>query len=239
MIVKGRIHSIETMGLVDGPGIRFVSFFQGCDLRCAYCHNPDTWSMEGGSEYTAAELLDKAKRFKPYFEKSGGGVTCSGGEALLQPEFLLEYFRLCKAEGIHTALDTSGFGKGMYEEILEHTDLVLLDIKNSSDDGYKSLTGLGIDRFSEFAQVLENSDSKVWVRHVVVPGITDSMEHIDRIKKMARGFRNLQKIELLPYHTLGVEKYRQMGIRYRLEGVEPMSEERVLEMERYVNDICI
>jgi len=233
--MKGRIHSIETMGLVDGPGIRFVSFFQGCDLRCAYCHNPDTWSMEGGCEYTAEELLSKAKRFRPYFEKSKGGVTCSGGEALLQPEFLLEYFKLCKAEGIHTALDTSGFGKGMYEEILRYTDLVLLDIKHSSDEGYKSLTGLGIERYNEFANALESSAAKVWVRHVVVPGITDSMEHMKRIREMAHRFKNLQRIELLPYHVLGVEKYKQMGISYRLEGVEPMSEEKTMEMEKYIN----
>src|SRR5690606_19430012 len=124
--MKGKIHSIETMGLVDGPGIRFVVFFQGCALRCVYCHNPDTWDLGLGTEYTAPALLAKAKRFKPYFAKSGGGVTCSGGEPLLQPEFLLEFLQLCQEEGIHTAIDTAGSGQGMYEEILKYTDLVLL-----------------------------------------------------------------------------------------------------------------
>lgn len=235
--MRGRIHSIETMGLVDGPGIRFVAFFQGCDLRCAYCHNPDTWSKRGGKEYSAQELFAKVKRFRPYFERSGGGVTCSGGEPLLQPEFLMEFLKLCKSEGIHTTLDTAGFGKGNYDEILRHVDLVMLDVKHSNENGYKSLTGMGMDGFKEFSRALENSNAKVWIRHVVVPGITDSKEHIKRVRRIAHGFGNLQKIELLPYHRLGVQKYESMGIEYRLEGVEPMCEKKVSEMERFVNAV--
>lgn len=235
--MKGRIHSIETMGLVDGPGIRFVAFFQGCDLRCAYCHNPDTWSINGGNEFSARELFEKVKRFKPYFERSGGGVTCSGGEPLLQPEFLIEFLKLCKSEGIHTALDTAGFGNGNYEEILRHIDLVMLDVKHSNENGYKSLAGMGMDRFDEFSRALDASDANVWIRHVVVPGITDSKEHIKRVKAIAHGFKNLKKIELLPYHRLGVQKYESMGIAYRLEGVQPMCENKVSEMERLINAV--
>ena len=140
-MVKGKIHSIESMGLVDGPGIRVVVFFQGCKLRCAYCHNPDTWKLSGGIEMTPEELIQKIVRFKPYFDRSGGGVTFSGGDPLIQPEFLLECLKLCKLNGIHTAIDTSGFGNGNYAEILEYTDLVLLDIKHTSSQGYVNLTG--------------------------------------------------------------------------------------------------
>ncbi len=173
-MVKGKIHSIESMGLVDGPGIRVVVFFQGCKLRCAYCHNPDTWLLSGGTEMTPEELIQKIVRFKPYFNRSGGGVTFSGGDPLLQPEFLLECLKLCKQNGVHTALDTAGFGNGDYTEILKYTDLVLLDIKHTTGQGYVSLTGRDSTDVNVFLEALRKSKSRVWVRHVVVPGITDS-----------------------------------------------------------------
>ena len=172
-MVKGRIHSIESMGLVDGPGIRVVVFFQGCALRCKYCHNPDTWAPNLGDEYTAEELVAKIKRFKPYFEKSGGGVTFSGGDPLRQPEFLVEVLKLCKEEGISTCLDTSGYGFGDYDEILKYTDLVLYDVKDITREGYKNVTLMEIDETLNFLEAMKRNNTKMWIRHVVVPGLTD------------------------------------------------------------------
>jgi pyruvate formate lyase activating enzyme len=235
-MLKGRIHSIESMGLVDGPGVRTVVFFQGCKLRCAYCHNPDTWATEGGTEYTPEELLKKILRFKPYFERSGGGVTFSGGDPLLQPEFLLEMLQLCKEQGIHTTVDTSGYGLGSYDEILKYTDLVLLDIKHVDDFGYKNLTGRSMHGLNQFLKALDRSNVKVWLRHVVVPGITEGKEHFERLKEIIKDIKNVEKLELLPYHTLGVQKYEKMNIPYRLEGVEPMDKQQTKGMEKELND---
>lgn len=228
----GRIHSIESMGLVDGPGVRTVVFFQGCAIRCAYCHNPDTWSTNGGYEISSTDLMGKLIRFKPYFKSSGGGVTFSGGEPLLQPEFLIEMLKLCKENEIHTAIDTAGFGFGDYSEILKYTDLVLLDIKHVSNEGYKSLVGSDMKKALEFIDALSKSNVKVWIRHVVVPGITDSPDHILKLKEFVRNIKNVEKIELLPYHTLGVEKYKKLGIKYKLEGVPPMDKDKIEELEK-------
>ena len=235
-MLKGRVHSIESMGLVDGPGVRTVVFLQGCKLRCAYCHNPDTWAMEGGNEMTPEELLKKIMRFKPYFEKSGGGVTFSGGDPLLQPEFLLEMLKLCKEEGIHTAIDTSGYGFGDYDEILENADLVLLDIKHVDDFGYKNLTGRSKHGFDQFVEAINKSSVKVWIRHVVVPGMTDSPEHIEKLQEIIKGIKNVEKVELLPYHTLGVQKYEKLGMPYRLKDLEPMDKKQTKEYERQINE---
>lgn len=233
-MVKGRIHSIESMGLVDGPGIRTVIFFQGCGLRCAYCHNPDTWKMAGGIEITAEELLKKILRFKPYFDRSGGGVTFSGGEVLLQSEFLAEILKLCKERGIHTAIDTAGYGEGNYEEVLKYTDLVLLDIKHVDEEGYKKLTGKGKKGLDEFLKVLDKSGTKLWIRHVVVPNLTDSKEHIEKLAGIIKNIKNVEKVELLPYHTLGVNKYDKLGIKYRLKDTQAMDREKCKELEEYL-----
>lgn len=231
-MIKGRIHSIESMGLVDGPGIRTVVFFQGCKLRCAYCHNPDTWGLKGGIETTPEELVKKIIRFKPYFSKSGGGVTFSGGDPLVQPEFLLECLKLCKKNNIHTAVDTAGFGNGNYDEILKYTDLVLLDIKHINSNGYVKLTGKDTKGINLFLKSLRKTNTKVWVRHVVVPGITDSEDHIMNIAKIIKEeIPNAVKIELLPYHTLGVNKFKELNIPYRLEGIQPMDKERTYELQ--------
>jgi pyruvate formate lyase activating enzyme len=235
-VIKGRVHSIESMGLVDGPGVRTVVFLQGCKLRCSYCHNPDTWAMDGGNEMTPEELLRKIMRFKPYFERSGGGVTFSGGDPLLQPEFLLEMLKLCRENGIHTTIDTSGYGFGQYDEILSYTDLVLLDIKHVDDFGYKNLTGRSKHGLDQFLEALDRSDVRVWIRHVVVPGITDSDEHIEKLKAIIKDIKNVEKVELLPYHTLGVQKYEKLGIPYRLENVKPMNKEKTKLLERELND---
>lgn len=238
-MIKGRIHSIESMGLVDGPGIRTVVFFQGCPLRCAYCHNPDTWNMQGGIEITPEELLNKILRFKPYFEKSGGGITFSGGEVLLQPDFLLEILKLCKKNDIHTTIDTSGFGLGKYGEILKYTDLVLLDIKHVDDIGYKNLTGQGKKGLDEFLNALVKAKTKLWIRHVVVPKITDSEEHITKLAHIIKQIDNVEKVELLPYHTLGVSKYEKLGINYPLKDTPSMDKEKIKELENLLTQLLL
>ncbi|MBU5590453.1 pyruvate formate lyase-activating protein [Clostridium sp. MSJ-4] len=236
-MMKGRIHSIETMGLVDGPGIRVVVFFQGCALRCAYCHNPDTWNFSGGEEIEALDLLKKIVRYKPYFDRSYGGVTFSGGDPLMQPEFLLQILKLCKENGIQTALDTSGYGFGDYDEILKYTDLILFDIKHISEKGYLDLTGKDGKEAWNFLKAAEKSDAKIWIRHVVVPDITDSIEHITELSKIIKKIKNVEKVELLPYHTLGINKYKSMDIKYRLEHTEPMDREKCKELEEQLKSL--
>ncbi len=237
-MVTGKIHSIESMGLVDGPGVRTVVFFQGCKLRCAYCHNPDTWKLNGGTEMTPEELVQKIVRFKPYFHRSGGGVTFSGGDPLVQPEFLLECLKLCKQNGIHTAIDTAGFGQGDYTEILKYTDLVLLDIKHSNSKGYVTMTGKDTKDVNLFLQALRKAKTRVWVRHVVVPGYTDSKEHIANIAEIiSEEISNVDKVELLPYHVLGVNKYETLGIPYKLEGVEAMDKDKTKKLQTYLEHL--
>lgn len=231
----GRIHSIESMGLVDGPGIRTVVFFQGCKLRCLYCHNPDTWSMKDGNEVTSEEILKKLIKFKPYYKSSGGGVTFSGGDPLLQPDFLLELLKKCKENGIHTTIDTAGYGLGNYDEILKYTDLVLLDIKHINNDGYVHLTGKSNVDFKEFLNSLKNANTRVWIRQVVVPNITDSLEYMDKLSEIINNeIPNVDKIELLPYHVLGENKYESLGINYPLKGVSPMDKTRCEELQKYL-----
>jgi len=228
----GRINSLQTMGLVDGPGIRSVVFFQGCPLRCAYCHNPDTWDTTKGQEITVADLVAKLIRNQPYYDKSGGGVTCSGGEPLLQLDFLLELLRSCQAKGIHTALDTSGVGLGNYTEILAATDLVILDIKHSDPAGFKALTGGEMSKLEEFISALNKSAAQVWVRHVIVPGITDGKEHLERLKTIISTIKRVAKVELLPYHQMGVHKYQALGLNYKLQDIQHFPEEKFKRLEK-------
>lgn len=225
LMVKGSIHSIETMGLVDGPGIRVVVFFQGCALRCKFCHNPDTWAINGGEEYTPEELVKKIERFKTYFASSGGGVTFSGGEPLRQPQFLLEVLKLCKSRGIHTCIDTAGYGFGDYDEILKYTDLVLFDIKHYTKEGYKNITLMEIDESLNFLDAMKRNGTKMWIRHVVVPGLTDEEAHLRNLKEFIDTIPNVEKVELLPYHMLGVNKYEGLGIKYPLKDVKAMDKE--------------
>lgn len=234
-MLKGKIHSIESMGLVDGPGIRVIVFMQGCALRCKYCHNPDTWVTEGGKEYTPEEIVNKIKRFKTYFERSGGGVTFSGGDPLRQPEFLIETLKRCKEEGIHTCLDTSGVGLGEYDEILKYTDLVLFDVKHLTAEGYKYMTGINIDESLKFLEACKKCDTKLWIRQVVVPGLTDNEEYITELGKFIKTLNNVEKVELLPYHLLGVNKYETMGIKYRLEGTPAMDKEKCKELYKLLD----
>lgn len=232
----GRIHSFESMGLVDGPGIRFVVFMQGCNLRCAYCHNPDTWSFKGGVEYTPEELVKRILRYKSYFSTSGGGVTFSGGEPLLQWEFLKECLKLCKENGINTVIDTAGVGVGHYEEILPYVDLVLLDIKHIDEKNYKELTLKNMDEFNKFLLIAQKLETPLWIRHVVVPGITDGEEHMEKLYNFLKPIKNIGKIELLPYHVLGTNKYDTLGIKYKLQGVEPMDKDKVKKWEAQLRE---
>ena len=234
--ILGNISSIESMGLVDGPGIRYVVFLQGCELRCLYCHNPETWDKTRECQrMTPEELVKKIVRFKSYFGRTGG-VTFSGGEPLLQPKFLLECLKLCKKEGINTALDTAGVGFGDYDEILLLTDLVILDLKAVSEEDYKKITGQPMIRFKKFLADCQRLNKKLWIRQVIVPGINDNEENIKKIKDFVSQLRNVEKVELLPYKTIGVHKYEDLKIKYRLEGVPDMEEERCKELEKLLQD---
>ena len=235
-MTTGLIHSMETMGLVDGPGIRVVVFMQGCSLRCKYCHNPDTWEYGVGEKVTPEELVKKIKRYKAYFDTSNGGVTFSGGEPLRQPEFLIEALKLCKKEGIHTCIDTAGSGIGMYDEILKYTDLVLFDVKDITEEGYKNVTLVNIDESLKFIEAMKRNRTKIWLRHVVVPGLTDGEEHIRQFKEFIKEFDNVEKVELLPYHLLGVNKYEKLNIKYPLEGVEAMDKELIKKYYDIINE---
>lgn len=222
--IYGNINSIETMGLVDGPGIRFVVFLQGCNLRCAYCHNPETWQKEKlCQKYTPNELIAKILRYKNYYGKTGG-VTFSGGEPLLQADFLLECLKLCKKNNIHTAIDTAGVGYGEYKEILKYTDLIILDIKAVDKEEYKKLTGQSIDYFNEFVRQVQQNGNKLWIRQVIVPTINDNEKNILALKDYVKKLKNVEKVELLPYRTIGVSKYKELKIPYRLENIEDMSD---------------
>lgn len=233
--MKGRINSIETMGLVDGPGIRFVSFFQGCKLRCLYCHNPETWALDGQSEeIEAQELVKKIERYKNYYG-ADGGATFSGGEPLLQPEFLLECLKLCKEKGINTAIDTAGVGFGDYDEILKNCDLVILDVKAVDGEEYKKLVGQDIKFFNQFLEAVQKNGNRLWLRQVIVPGINDDEAHVLKLKKFAKKLKNVEKIELLPYKTIGVHKYQDLKIRYRLEGVPDMDEEKCQKLQQLLD----
>ena len=239
----GKIHSFESMGLVDGPGIRSVIFMQGCALRCLYCHNPDTWDCEceccgtdGVKVMTSDELAMKVSRFKTYFTASHGGVTVSGGEPLLQDKFVAEFFRKCHEAGIHTCLDTAGFGNGDYEDVLSQTDLVLYDVKHYEPAKYKEITGQDISGTEEFLKAVQERNIPLWIRHVVVPHLTEGEEHIRGLAEYIKGIRNVQKVELLPYHLLGVNKYKELGIPYRLDGVEAMDIETVNRLQKEVEE---
>lgn len=230
-MVLGNIHSYESMGTVDGPGIRFVVFLQGCPLRCKYCHNPDTWNIgEKKIQESAEDTLKKIKRYKNYFGKKGG-VTVTGGEPLVQSDYVLELFKLCKQEGIHTALDTSGYiFNEKVKEILKYTDLVLLDIKALDKEIYKDLTRVELDNTLKFLNYLQEIKKVVWIRHVVVPNITDDNKLLEETAKFLSKFDNIELVEILPYHTLGIFKYKELGIEYPLEGLEDLSYERKLEV---------
>lgn len=230
--MQGYISSIEPMGLVDGPGLRFVVFMQGCKLRCLYCHNPETWKLNEGQKITTNELLEKILRYKSYYKN--GGVTFSGGEPLLQPKFLIECLKKCKENNLHTALDTAGVGIGNYEEILKYVDLVILDIKAINKEEYQKITASKIDEFNKFLDILIKLDKKLWIRSVIVPEINDNKEYILKLKEFISKIPNIQKVELLPYHLYGISKYKELNLEYTLNNIGPMEIDRLKELEKYL-----
>lgn len=227
-MIKGAVDSIETFGLVDGPGIRTVVFLSGCKLRCKYCHNPETW-IRGKYNYTVEELAYKILKNKNYFKRNGG-VTFSGGEPLLQSEFIIEVCKILKKENIHIALDTAGVGNGNYEEILKYMDLVLLDIKHTNKDEYKELTGATIDESLRFRDILNKSNKKVWIRQVIVPGLMDNEEYLKSLVKEVKSIKNVERIDFLPYHNMAYNKYLKLGIDYPYKDIPNMDKEKCNEL---------
>ena len=236
--LKGYVHSLESFGSVDGPGVRYIIFLTGCAMRCQFCHNPDTWDMKKGTLYTTDELLEKAMKYRSYW-KNDGGITVSGGEPLLQIDFLTELFRKAKANGIHTTLDTSGspfrreepfFSK--FNELMKYTDLVMLDIKHIDDEQHKILTGQSNKNILEFARYLSDIKKPIWIRHVLVPERSDYDEYLERLHDFIETLDNVEKVEVLPYHTLGEYKWKELGYDYPLAGIDPPTKERVENANR-------
>lgn len=227
--MNGKIHSIETFGTVDGPGIRFVIFMQGCTLKCKYCHNRDTWNVKAGTSTSVPELVKEILKYKSYIDNSDGGVTVSGGEPLLQAEFITELFKELKNLGIHTALDTSGALpiSDQIKELLKYTDLVLLDIKHINPEKCVNLTGFTNKNTLEFAKYLSNINLPVWIRQVLVPGYTDDKFDLLDLKKFIENLSNVEKVELLPYHNLGKFKWDEIGDTYELMDVTPPTPEEI------------
>ena len=237
-MITGNIHSLETFGSVDGPGVRFLIFTQGCELRCRYCHNADTWRKNAGTKMSSAELLDKAERYRSYWG-SDGGITVSGGEPLLQIDFLLELFQKAKRRGINTCVDTAGqpftrnepfFSK--FKALTELTDLFLADIKHIDSEKHRSLTGRGNGNILDMLRYLNELKKPVWIRHVLVPDITDNDDYLRRTRDFIKTLDNVEKIEVLPYHSMGAYKWKELGIPYTLENTLPPSAERVKNAER-------
>ena len=238
--MNGYVHSTESFGTVDGPGVRFVIFLQGCPMRCQYCHNPDTWKMNSGSVRSAQSLIGEYERNKAFYKN--GGITVTGGEALMQIDFLLDLFALAKKKGIHTCLDTSGItyreGASSYnrklDELMTVTDLVMLDIKHIDPVGHKVLTGHDNAGILAFARYLDQKNVPVWIRHVVVPGITDDPGLLTRLGAFLGTLSNVKALDVLPYHIMGVRKYEEFGIDYPLKGVEPASRQQALEAKKTI-----
>ena len=238
--MNGFIHSTESFGTVDGPGVRFVVFLQGCPMRCQYCHNPDTWKMNSGGVRSAESLIREYERNAAFYTK--GGITVTGGEALMQLDFVLELFRLAKQKNIHTCLDTSGItyhpGESSYNQkldaLMEVTDLVMLDIKHIDPQGHKVLTGHDNAGILAFARYLEQKQIAVWIRHVVVPGITDDPVLLARLGTFLGTLSNVKALDVLPYHILGVTKYKQLDMEYPLEGVPPATKEQAAAAKKII-----
>ena len=237
-----RVHSVESFGSVDGPGIRFVIFLKGCAMRCQYCHNPDTWDRAGGNLRSVDDVLSQALRYRSYWGEKGG-ITVSGGEALLQIQPLTELFHKAKDLGINTCLDTSAqpFSRkdgrfSAFEALMKYTDLVLLDIKHIDNDAHKRLTGWENENILDCARYLSDIHKPVWIRHVLVPGINDDDESLHKLRSFIDTLSNVERVEVLPYHDLGVYKWVQLGIPYKLTDVKPPTEESVLHARKILTE---
>lgn len=238
---KAALHSIETFGSVDGPGIRFVVFLQGCSMRCQYCHNPDTWSMHSADMVSADELLDHALRYRAYWGKKGG-ITVSGGEPLLQTDFLIEFFKKAKEKDIHTVIDTSGhpFSRnepyfGRFQTLMKYTDLLLVDIKQIDEEKHRALTCRSNTHTLDMLQYLSETGKPIWIRHVLIPGRTDFDTDLIRLDAYIRSLKNVQRVEVLPYHTMAIPKWEELRLPYPLAGIDPPSDERVANANRLLH----
>ncbi len=238
----GRIHSFESFGTVDGPGIRYVVFLQGCPLRCQYCHNPDTWGA-GGKEYSVEQVVNQALRYKNYFGEKGG-VTVTGGEPLLQIDFVIELFTSLQEKGVHTCVDTSGItfkandaaSVDKHKRLLEVTDLFLLDIKHIDDEKCKALTGQSNANTLAFAKFLSDNGKATWIRQVLAPNLTDDEEDLRKTRAFIDGLKTVERVEVLPYHTMGEVKYEKLGIAYPLVGVKAPSKEKVISAKKILTE---
>lgn len=233
--MKGYIHSIESFGTVDGPGLRFVVFFQGCPMRCRYCHNPDTWQPNTGNQMTVDEIMARFMRNKNFY--LSGGITVTGGEPLLQIDFLTQLFIRCKREGVHTCIDTSGITYNRanadymqkLDRLMQYTDLVMLDIKHIDDEKHRSLTGHSNKNILDFVKYLDSKKIPVWVRHVVVPTVADDPVYWDKLGRFMATVSNIKALDVLPYHTMGVKKYEELGIGYPLQGISQRDKELAVQ----------
>lgn len=233
----GYIHSKESFGTVDGPGIRYVLFMQGCPMRCLYCHNPDTWEIGTGSPVTPDEILEEYRKNRFFY--SNGGITVTGGEPLLQIDFVTELFKKAKDEDIHTCIDTSGVTFNLtpvekFHELMNYTDLVMLDIKHIDTVSHKALTGHGNENILAFAKYLEQKNVPVWIRHIIIEGITDSPDDLTKLGEFIGTLRNLKALDVLPYHTMGVGKYKELGIDYPLEGIPPLPLSEAVKAKEFI-----
>ena len=240
--MKGKVHSFETFGSVDGPGVRFLVFLSGCLFRCQYCHNPDTWARPAVLELTADEVLAKALRYREYWGEDGG-ITVSGGEPLLQLEFMTELFEKAKDKGVNTCIDTSvgPFTRcepwfKQFQRLMKVTDLLLLDLKHIDPEAHRSLTGADNANVLDCARYLAEIDKPVWIRHVLVPGVTTDETALEKLGAFIRTLSNVRKVEVLPYHTLGVEKWKALGFPYALDGVPPPSAEQLVRASNFLMD---
>ena len=232
--MTGAVHSIQSLGAVDGPGVRFVVFMQGCNLRCGCCHNPDTWEMNSGVTYTAEDIVTKVKRYKEYFGKEGG-ITISGGEPLLQADFVREIFKLCHENGINTCLDTSGcILNSRIKSLLSETDRVLLDIKYTSDELYRKYVGCNLNTPLEFLEYLNEQGIKTTIRQVIIPTLNDDKENILRLRNITEKFSCIDKIELLPFHKICTEKYKKMMIEFPFAHISEPTDEKMNELRSYL-----
>lgn len=240
--MKGRIHSLESFGTVDGPGVRFVVFVQGCPMRCAYCHNPDTWEMNAGTLMEPSEIIEQYERNVSFYK--GGGITVTGGEPLMQVDFLIDLFTLAKQKDIHTCIDSSGIAFNpdnqafleKLDKLMTLTDLVMLDIKHIDPEKHKELTAQPNTNILKFAAYLNEKHVDMWIRHVVVPGITDDDKYLFDLGYFIGQFSNLKALDALPYHTMGKPKYEKLGMKYKLEGVPAMDKNKLLEKKQVILD---
>ena len=242
---KGIVHSLESFGAADGPGVRFVVFLQGCNMRCKYCHNPETWANTGGKAYTVDELVQQALKYRAYWgrDMEKGGVTVSGGEPLLQIEFVTAFFKKLKSLGVHTALDTAGQPfcdtpdfLEKFDALLKYTDLVLLDLKEMDKESHQSLTGVSNENILKMAMYLSCQNIPMWIRRVLVPGVTDGEEELKQLSAFIKTLKTVEKVEVLPYHTLGLFKWENLKIPYSLEGVKTPTAEEVKRAEAIIKD---